>query len=198
MAEHGARCDWCGTDPVYVAYHDSEWGRPDTDGRALFEKLILDGFQAGLSWITILRKRDRFRAAFDGFDPARIARYGDADIARLLADPGIVRSRAKIEATIGNARAYLAIEEREGFARFLWQFYDFRPLQNAWERHEDVPAKTPVSEEMSKALKAEGFKFCGPVIVYAFAQACGLVNDHFVGCPARAACAAEAEGLRIP
>lgn len=186
------RCDWCGDDPLYVEYHDTEWGRPDTDSRALFEKLILDGFQAGLSWITILKKRPAFRAAFDGFDPEKIARYGDADIARLLADAGIVRHRGKIEATIGNAKAFLKIEEREGFNRFLWQFYDFKPQQNQIGSMADVPAETAVSREMSKALKAEGFKFCGPTIVYAFAQACGLVNDHMLGCTARAACAAEA------
>ncbi|MEM6621608.1 MAG: DNA-3-methyladenine glycosylase I [Pseudomonadota bacterium] len=196
MAEDG-RCDWCGTDPLYVAYHDDEWGRPDTDGRTLWEKLILDGFQAGLAWITILRKRPAFRAAFDGFDPEKVARYGDADIARLLADPGIVRHRGKIEATIGNAQAYLRIEEREGFARFLWQFYDFQPLQNAPETVAEVPAETRISREMSKALKAEGFKFCGPTIVYAFSQACGLVNDHIIGCPAREPCAVEAVNVRF-
>lgn len=192
-----ARCDWCGADPLYVAYHDEEWGRPDTDARALWEKLILDGFQAGLAWITILRKRDAFRKAFDGFDPARVARYGDADVARLLADPGIVRHRGKIEATIGNARAFLEIESREGFARFLWQFYDFAPRQNAPEKMADVPAETSTSREISKALKARGFKFCGPTIVYAFAQACGLVNDHLIGCPARDACIAEASKVRF-
>lgn len=191
------RCDWCGDDPLYVEYHDTEWGRPDTDSRALFEKLILDGFQAGLSWITILRKRPAFRAAFDGFDPEKIARYGEADIERLLADAGIVRHRGKIEATIGNAKAYLKIEEREGFNRFLWQFYDFRPQQNRIGSMADVPAETAVSKEMSKALKAEGFKFCGPTIVYAFAQACGLVNDHMQGCRARAACEAEAKHVKF-
>ncbi len=186
------RCDWCGGDPLYVAYHDHEWGRPETDSRALFEKLVLDGFQAGLAWITILRKRDAFRAAFEGFRPERIARYGEADVVRLLADPGIVRSRAKIEATIGNARAWAQIEGREGFARFIWQFYDFRPRQNSWAGRGEVPTETAESREMSKALKAAGFKFCGPTIVYAFTQACGLVNDHYVGCPQHAECAAEA------
>lgn len=191
------RCDWCGDDPLYVEYHDTEWGRPDTDSRALFEKLILDGFQAGLSWITILKKRPAFRSAFDGFDPEKIARYGEADIERLLADAGIVRHRGKIEATIGNAKAYLKIEEREGFNRFLWQFYDFKPHQNPIGSMADVPAETAISKEMSKALKAEGFKFCGPTIVYAFAQACGLVNDHMQGCMARAACEAEAEHVKF-
>jgi DNA-3-methyladenine glycosylase I len=187
------RCDWCGADPLYVGYHDREWGRPETDSRALFEKLVLDGFQAGLAWITILRKRDAFRTAFEGFRPERIARYGEADVARLMTDPGIVRSRAKIEATIGNARAWAAIEEREGFDRFIWQFYDFRPRQNRWAGRGEVPAETAESREMAKALKAAGFKFCGPTIVYAFAQACGMVNDHYLGCPQHAECAAEAE-----
>lgn len=191
------RCSWCGTDPLYVAYHDQEWGRPETCSRALWEKLVLDGFQAGLAWITILRKRDNFRAAFGGFDPVRIARWGDADVERLLADPGIVRSRAKIQAAIGNARVWEAIEEREGFARFLWQFYGYRPRQNRWQAMAEVPAATPESEAMSRALKAAGFKFCGPTIVYAFAQACGMVNDHLVGCPAHDACAAEAERVAL-
>ena len=191
------RCGWCGDDPLYVAYHDTEWGRPDTDSRALFEKLILDGFQAGLSWITILKKRPAFRDGFDQFDPEKIARYTERDVERLLADPGIVRHRGKIEATIGNARAYLKIEEREGFNRFLWQFYDFKPLQNEVNSTADVPAQTPVSKEISKALKAEGFKFCGPTIVYAFSQACGLVNDHLVGCASREACAAEAAHVQF-
>jgi DNA-3-methyladenine glycosylase I len=192
-----ARCDWCGADPLYVGYHDAEWGRPETDSRALFEKLVLDGFQAGLAWITILRKREAFRAAFEDFRPERIARYGEAEVARLLADPGIVRSRAKIEATIGNARAWIEVEGREGFARFIWQFYDFRPRQNRWRGRGEVPAETAESREMSKALKAAGFKFCGPTIVYAFAQACGLVNDHYVGCPQHGECAAEAAGVAL-
>ena len=191
------RCAWCGTDPVYVAYHDTEWGRPETDGRALYEKLMLDGFQAGLSWITILRKRDAFRARFEGFEPARIARWGEAEIAAALADPGIVRHRGKIEAAIGNARAWAEIEEREGFNRFLWQFVDFRPLQNRWESMAQVPAETPMSREMSKALKAAGFRFCGPTIVYAFAQAVGMVNDHLATCPQHAECAAEAPSVRL-
>ena len=182
-------------DPLYEAYHDEEWGIPERDARALWEKLVLDGFQAGLAWITILRKREAFRAAFRGFEPEAIARYDAADVARLLADPGIVRSRAKIEATIGNARAWLEIEAREGFAPFIWQFYGFRPRQNAWLGRGEVPAETAESREMSKALKAAGFKFCGPTIVYAFAQACGLVNDHYVGCPQHADCAAEAERI---
>ncbi len=191
------RCTWCGTDPLYISYHDCEWGRPETDSRALWEKLVLDGFQAGLAWITILRKRENFRAAFQGFDPVRIARWGEADVTRLLADPGIVRSRAKIEAAIGNARAWEAIEAREGFARFLWQHYNHHPLQNRWETMAEVPAETAESREMSKALKAAGFKFCGPTIVYAFAQACGMVNDHVAGCLQQAECAAEAAGVVV-
>ncbi|GMG84818.1 DNA-3-methyladenine glycosylase I [Paralimibaculum aggregatum] len=191
------RCTWCGTDPLYVAYHDTEWGRPETGSRALWEKLVLDGFQAGLAWITILRKRENFRAAFEGFEPARIARWGEAEVARCLADPGIVRSRAKIEAAIGNARAYERIEAREGFARFLWGFTGGRMLDSSPLRMADVPAETPESRAMSKALKAEGFKFCGPVIVYAFMQASGLVNDHLAGCPARDACTAEARALGL-
>ncbi|MEM1161434.1 MAG: DNA-3-methyladenine glycosylase I [Pseudomonadota bacterium] len=185
------RCSWPGDDPLYVAYHDCEWGRPETDSRALWEKLILDGFQAGLAWITILRKRDGFRAAFDDFDPEKVARYTEKDVERLLADPGIVRHRGKIEATISNARVYLDIQEEQGFDRFLWQFYDFTPLQNRFETMADVPAQTAISKEMSKALKARGFKFCGPTIVYAAMQACGLVNDHMVGCAQHAECAAE-------
>ncbi|HUF86529.1 MAG TPA: DNA-3-methyladenine glycosylase I [Thermohalobaculum sp.] len=192
MAE---RCGWCGTDPLYVAYHDREWGRPEADGRALFEKLVLDGFQAGLSWITILRKRENFRAAFEGFDPGRLARWGEAEVARALADPGIVRHRGKIEAAVGNARAWAEIEAREGFARFLWQFVDFRPRPNAWRDLAEIPAETPLSRELSKALRARGFRFCGPTIVYAFAQAVGMVNDHLVSCPQHDECAAEAARL---
>jgi DNA-3-methyladenine glycosylase I len=193
MAE---RCGWCGTEPIYVAYHDAEWGRPETDPRALYEKLVLDGFQAGLSWLTILKKRENFRAAFDGFDPACLARWGETEVARALADPGIVRHRGKIEAAVGNARAWLAIQEREGFDRFLWQFVDLKPVQNAWQSPAEVPAETAMSRDLSKALRAAGFRFCGPTIVYAFAQAVGMVNDHLVGCPQHAACAAEGAKLR--
>lgn len=177
------RCTWCGTDPLYVDYHDTEWGVPETDPRALWEKLILDGFQAGLAWITILRKREGFRSAFAGFDPQTIAHWGEADVARLLADPGIVRHRGKIEATIGNARAWLAIEEKGGFAPFLWQFVDGSPVQNRFASMREVPVDTPASQAMSKALKKAGFKFCGPTITYAFMQATGMVNDHMVTCP---------------
>lgn len=184
------RCGWCGADPIYIDYHDHEWGVPERDGRALWEKLILDGFQAGLSWITILKKRDNFRAAFEGFRPEVIARWGEPEIARLLADPGIIRSRLKIEATIGNARAYLALEEREGFDQFLWRYLDGRPLQNRFASMKEVPAATPLSETISKDLKKAGFRFCGPTITYAFMQAVGMVNDHIVTCPAHARVAA--------
>lgn len=176
------RCTWCGDDPLYVAYHDTEWGVAERDGRALWEKLVLDGFQAGLSWITILRKRDAFRRAFDGFDPATIARWDGADVARLLADPGIVRHRGKIEATIGNARAYLRIEEQMGFAQFVWRHFDGMPLQNRWANPAEVPTFTPLSVALSKDLRQAGFRFCGPTITYAWMQACGLVNDHLTTC----------------
>lgn len=188
--ETEARCPWCGSDPLYVAYHDEEWGVPEFDGRALWEKLVLDGFQAGLSWITILRKREAFRAAFAGFDPAVVAGWGEADVNRLLADPGIVRHRGKIEATIRGAQAYLKIEEHEGFSPFLWKHLEGRPLQNRFARMADVPAETPLSRAISKELKREGFTFCGPTIVYAFMQATGMVNDHLASCPRHSAVAA--------
>jgi DNA-3-methyladenine glycosylase I len=177
------RCAWAEHDPLLRAYHDTEWGVPERDGRALWEKLVLDGFQAGLSWLTILRKREAFRQAFRGFDPAVVASFGPADVGRLLADPGIVRSRAKIEATIGNARAYLAMQNAgEDFATFVWDLAGGAPIRNAWATMADVPAKTPLSEEMSVALKRRGFKFVGPVIVYAWMQATGVVDDHVAGC----------------
>ena len=176
------RCDWCVGDPLYEAYHDTEWGVPERDSRALWEKLVLDGFQAGLAWITILRKRDGFRTAFEGFHPEVIAEWGEADVARLLADPGIVRHRGKIEATIGNARAYLEIEANGGFSTYLWDFVDGTPIQNSFRTMAEVPAETPLSRRVSKDLKARGFKFCGPTITYAFMQASGLVNDHLVTC----------------
>lgn len=181
------RCPWCGTDPLYVAYHDTEWGVPERDGRALWEKLVLDGFQAGLAWITILRKREAFRAAFAGFRPEIVAGWGEAEIARLLADPGIVRHRGKIAAAIRGARAFLAIEEREGFAAFLWDHVDGEPVQNAWATPREVPATTPLAERLSKRLTERGFAFCGPTITYAFMQAVGMVNDHLASCPRHAA-----------
>ena len=182
------RCAWADNDPLMRAYHDREWGVPEHDSRALWEKLMLDGFQAGLSWITILRKRDAFRQAFQGFDPAIVARFGEEDIARLLADPGIVRSRAKIAATIGNARAYLAMAEAgEDFSTFVWAMAGGTTIQNTRQNMSEVPAKTPLSEEISAALKQRGFKFVGPVIVYAWMQATGIVNDHMVDCFRRGA-----------
>jgi DNA-3-methyladenine glycosylase I len=184
------RCSWCGTDPLYVAYHDTDWGRPERDPRALWEKLILDGFQAGLSWITILRKRENFRAAFNGFHPAEIATWGDAEVTRLLADPGIVRHRGKIEGTIRNAQAFLRIEAEQGFSPFLWSFVGGSPIQTHRASMAQVPTETPESRAMSKALKQHGFTFCGPTITYAFMQAVGMVNDHMIDCPAHAECAA--------
>jgi DNA-3-methyladenine glycosylase I len=179
------RCGWRGLagDALYEAYHDEEWGVPERDSRALWEKLVLDGFQAGLSWITILRKREAFRAAFAGFDPEAVARFGEADRARLMADAGIIRSNAKIDAAIAGARLYLDMRERgEDFSEFLWGFTGGAPIVNRWTDVSQVPAQTPVAAEMAKALKAKGFKFCGPVIVYAFMQAVGMVNDHLVDC----------------
>jgi DNA-3-methyladenine glycosylase I len=177
------RCSWAGDDPLYIAYHDTEWGVPEYDDRALFEKLILDGFQAGLSWITILRKRDNFRRAFDGFVPDKIARYRPAKIERLMADAGIVRNRAKIEGTVLSARAWLEIMEKgPGFSKLLWDFVDGRPKQNRYKIRSQIPDQTAASAAMSKELARRGFKFCGPTIVYAFMQATGMVNDHLLTC----------------
>ena len=177
------RCAWVGAEPLYLAYHDQEWGVPERDSRVLWEHLVLEGFQAGLSWITVLRKRDRFRTMFAGFAPERVARFDAADVERLLADPGIIRSRAKIEATIGNARAYLAMREAGlEFSAFVWALAGGGPVQNAWSERHAVPAETPLARDVSKALKAQGFKFVGPVTVYAWMQAVGLVNDHLVQC----------------
>ena len=176
------RCAWVGDDPLYRDYHDTEWGVPEHDGRALFEKLVLDGFQSGLSWLTILKKREKFRAAFAGFAPDTIARWGEAEVQRLLGDAGIVRHRGKIEATIANARGWCEIEAREGFAHFLWSRVGGAPIQNAWASLAEVPAQTPLSARISKDLKAEGFRFVGPTTVYAFMQAVGMVNDHTTGC----------------
>ena len=184
-----ARCGWCGTDPLYVAYHDTDWGRPEHDPRALWEKLILDGFQAGLSWITILRKRENFRAAFRGFHPPQIATWDEAEVARLLADPGIVRHRGKIEGTIRNAQAYLKIEAQQGFSPFLWGFVGGQPVQNRFAHMDQVPTQTAQSQAMAKVLKKNGFNFCGPTITYAFMQAVGMVNDHMTGCPSHDECA---------
>jgi DNA-3-methyladenine glycosylase I len=176
------RCWWPGVDPLYVRYHDTEWGVPETDDRALFEKLVLDGFQAGLSWITILRKRENFRRAFDGFDAARIAGYGPDKLDALMRDEGIVRNRAKIQGLVPSAKAYLELQERVGFARHVWSFVDGRPVQSNIRSRADIKAETPASRALSKDLKARGFAFCGPTIVHAFMQASGLVNDHLAGC----------------
>jgi DNA-3-methyladenine glycosylase I len=179
------RCHWAESDPLLQEYHDEEWGVPERDSRALWEKLMLDGFQAGLSWLIILRKRDAFRKAFHHFDPKKVARMGKADVSRLLKNPGIVRSRAKIEATIGGARAYLEMQAAgEDFSKWVWEFVGGKPVRNA---SGDVPAKTPLSEEISAALKKRGFKFVGPVIVYAWMQATGIVNDHAANCFRRSA-----------
>lgn len=180
------RCSWCGEDPLYVSYHDTEWGVPEYDARALWEKLVLDGFQAGLSWITILRKRDGFREEFEGFDPERVARWDEARIEKALQNPGIIRHRGKIAATVRGARLFLEIEEGEGFSPFLWSFVGGRPVQNRFATMAEVPTDTAESASMSKALKKRGFNFCGPVITYAFMQATGMVNDHITTCPRHA------------
>jgi DNA-3-methyladenine glycosylase I len=186
------RCAWANPrEPIYVAYHDAEWGVPEYDPRALWEKLVLDGFQAGLAWITILKKRAAFRAAFADFDPEVVARFGAADRARLMADAGIVRSNAKIDAAIAGAKVWLEMREAgEDFSSWLWSFVGGAPIQNAWSEIGQVPAQTPEAVEMARALKARGFKFCGPLIVYAFMQAVGMVNDHVTTCPRHAAVAA--------
>ena len=177
------RCDWVGTDPLYVEYHDREWGVPLHDDRKLFEFLVLEAAQAGLSWITILRKRENYRKAFADFDPEAVARFNRRSVARLLADPGIVRNRQKVEAAIANARAFLAVQEEFGsFARYVWRFVDGAPLQGRWKTTRHVPAKTPESEAMSKDLIQRGFKFVGPTICYAHMQATGMVNDHQLDC----------------
>jgi DNA-3-methyladenine glycosylase I len=187
------RCPWPGTDPIYLAYHDTEWGVPERDSRALFEKLILDGFQAGLSWITILRKRDNFRAAFDDFHPETIAEYDAKKCEALMLDAGIIRNRAKIAATVTSARANLDIEAKQGFANYLWDFVDGRALQGKRQTLADIPAETPLSQKLAKELRAKGFNFCGPTITYAFMQAVGMVNDHLVGCFRHQECAVLAE-----
>lgn len=192
------RCGWAGLEPIYVEYHDAEWGVPEYDSRALWEKLILDGFQAGLSWITILKKRDNFREAFQGFDPNVIAEWGVDDVERLLGNAGIIRHRGKIEATISNARAWQKIEAREGFETFMWRYVGGTPLQNQFARQEDVPPATDLSVKVSKDLKKAGFKFCGPTIVYAWMEACGLVNDHILTCHRHTECAAMAKPPLTP
>lgn len=184
------RCPWPGNDPLYCNYHDQEWGVPEYDSRALYEKLVLDGFQAGLSWITVLRKREAFRHAFHGFTPGRVARYGAKDVDRLMGNASIIRSRAKIEAAISAARLWLQIMESEpgGFSQLIWKYADGEPGNIRRKSMADIPAKTEMSERLSKELKSRGFKFCGPVIVYAFAQAIGMVNDHLLTCHRHTIC----------
>jgi DNA-3-methyladenine glycosylase I len=185
------RCPWPKDDPLYLAYHDEEWGVPEFDDRALYEKLMLDGFQAGLSWITILRKRENFRRAFGGFEPEKIARYRSAKVERLMQDAGIVRNRAKIEGAVRSARAWIEVMEKgPGFATLLWDFVDGKPKVNRFRTLRQVPAETAASRAMSKELAQRGFKFCGPTIVYAFMQAVGMVNDHLITCHRHAACEA--------
>ncbi len=184
------RCHWAGFDPLYVEYHDTDWGVPEYDDRALFEKLILDGFQAGLSWITILRKRETFRAAFDGFEPAKIASYGAVKVESLMQNNGIIRNRSKIMGTVKSAGLYLDMMERGSFSDYLWEFVDGRPFQNQFKLHADIPTTNEVACRLSKDLKSRGFTFCGPTITYAFMQAVGMVNDHLVDCFRHEECAA--------
>ena len=182
------KCGWAGSEQIYVDYHDTDWGVPEYDSRALWEKLILDGFQAGLSWITILKKRDNFRTAFAGFDPNIVATWGEEEVSMLLQNSGIIRHRGKIEATISNAQAWQKIEAGTGFDNFLWDYVGGTPQINEWKTLDEVPAQTPLSQQISKDLKKANFKFCGPTIVYAFMQAVGMVNDHLVLCPRHAEC----------
>ena len=179
----GDRCGWVTADPDYLAYHDAEWGVPCRDGGDLWGKLVLESFQSGLSWLTILRKREGFRARFHGLDPRAVARWGEVEVAAALADPGIVRHRGKVEATVANARAWEAVEAEEGFAALVWSVVDGAPMQRRPAALADVPAKTPEAERLSKALKARGFRLVGPTTAYAFMQAAGLVNDHVATCP---------------
>jgi DNA-3-methyladenine glycosylase I len=189
------RCPWPKEDPLCISYHDTEWGVPEYDDRALYEKLVLDGFQAGLSWITILRKRENFRRAFDGFEPAKIARYGKRKKTALMKDAGIVRNQAKIDGAVLSARAWIEIMEKgPGFSKLLWDFVDGKPKINHFRSTSQVPGETAVSRAMSKELLRHGFKFCGPTIVYAFMQAVGMVNDHLVRCHRHAACIAMSKG----
>ncbi|MEM8743638.1 MAG: DNA-3-methyladenine glycosylase I [Pseudomonadota bacterium] len=185
----GERCEWAGPQQIYIDYHDQEWGVPRADDRLLLEKLILEGFQAGLSWITILNKRARFREVFDNFDAGKVARYNQKKIEELLQDAGIIRHRGKIEAAISNAQACLDLQQRRSLSAFLWDFVDGTPVQNRFSSMTDIPAQTPTSQAMAKALKGEGFRFCGPTTVYAFMQSVGMVNDHLVTCPRHDVCA---------
>jgi len=193
------RCGWVGiADAEYTRYHDEEWGVPKADDGALFEKLVLEGFQAGLSWITILRKRENFRKAFHAFDAERIARFTAHDVERLMGDAGIIRNKAKIEATIQNAQTYLRLQERTSLAKFLWDFLDGKPLIHERRTMRDIPPETPESKTISKALKKEGFRFVGPTTVYAFMQSSGFVNDHIVDCHRHGPCAALQRKFKAP
>jgi DNA-3-methyladenine glycosylase I len=193
------RCPWAGSDALYIHYHDHEWGVPLHDDRRLFEMLVLEGAQAGLSWITVLRKRDHYREAFDGFDPARVARYSQARVERLLRDPGIIRNRLKVESAVSNARAFLAVQEAFGsFDAYIWRLVDGRPLVSAWTATGQIPARTPESDAMSRDLRQRGFRFVGPTICYAHMQATGMVNDHLVSCFRYAACGEQPPGLSRP
>lgn len=192
------RCDWTGDDPLYQRYHDEEWGVPNGDDGALFEKLILEGFQAGLSWITVLRKREHFRTVFDNFDAEKMVRYSAKKLDTLKMDPGIIRNKLKIEASVTNARAYLDLRDEQSFASFLWGFVDGRTIQNSPRSLADIAAETAESRAISKALKARGFKFCGPTICYALMQSVGMVNDHLVGCHRHKPCAKLAKNFKAP
>ncbi len=198
MTKNKTRCPWAGEDSLYISYHDKEWGVPKADDQALFEKLVLEGFQAGLSWITVLRKREHFREVFDKFDANRIVKYGPKKIETLMTDPGIIRNRAKIEATLSNARAYLDLKDKAGFAAFLWDFVDGSPIQNSFRAMSDVPAETPLSKKVSKELKRLGFRFVGPTIAYAFMQSIGMVNDHLTNCHRHGPCTALGNKFKAP
>jgi DNA-3-methyladenine glycosylase I len=197
MPKEIRRCTWAGASPDYIRYHDEEWGVPMTDDRALFEKLVLEGFQAGLSWITILRKREHFREAFHNFDAERIARFTQRDVDRLMKNEGIIRNRAKIEATISNAKTYLALSARVPFSRYLWGFLDGRPIVNTISSSKEILTETDISKKMSKSLKAEGFRFVGSTTLYAFMQSTGMVNDHLITCFRYAPCAKLQKKLKI-
>ena len=192
------RCPWVGKQEIYIRYHDEEWGVPVMDDRTLFKKLMLEGFQAGLSWITILNKRERFVHCFDDFDPLKIVQYGPQKIEELMLDKGIVRNRAKIEAVIGNARAYLELAETQSLGSFFWDFVEGETIDNSITDIKDIPAKTAISEKLSKALKQKGFRFCGPVGVYALMQSAGMVNDHLVSCHRYEPCRTLASKFQVP
>lgn len=191
------RCPWAGNDTLYQQYHDTEWGFPKSDDHALFEKLCLEGFQAGLSWITVLRKREHFRNVFDQFDPEKLVTYDEQKISTLMADPGIIRNKLKIAATISNARAYLELRDRQTLAHFFWGYVDGIPIQNEFSDIDKVPAETTLSKQISKDLKKLGFRFCGPTIVYAFMQSIGMVNDHLTSCHCYVKCAKAAETFEL-